>query len=132
MNLHNCAYCNKLFVKTRNLPLCNECDEMVFKQIKEHLLKNKGANSFEINQKTNIPINIIEAYLKDERLEPFRENQNICVGCGVSIDKDQRYCESCLKKLKLINELSNAYKEEKKPEYKNTGKFHININNRRR
>lgn len=66
-----CRECGKV-KEDKKLPYCRRCDQQFyerFKKIKAYLLKHPLANAMEISVNTNIPIERVTRYIKDELLK---------------------------------------------------------------
>jgi hypothetical protein len=108
MTYYNCKKCNKIFNYIRGPILCYKCDEEVFNQIKIYLKENPDATTSNISQNLNIPIKIIEDYIKDRRLMNLRSvNDNLCPLCGNINNSNNKYCDKCMQKIKILNEINN-------------------------
>lgn len=114
MALDSCIYCSKLINYYGGIKLCKECDEKLFSSIKEYLIDNPGSSINDISDNTKISPKIISAYIKSGRIESINGNNSYCPLCGDLKDENSKYCLKCFKKIKVANELSNLYNEEKK------------------
>lgn len=108
MDYCNCKKCNKIFNHFSGPILCKECDKEVFYLIKNYIENNKFANASIISKELNIPIKIVNDYIRDDRIVEIRKDINLCLLCKTPISDDLKYCNSCYNKIKLINELSNV------------------------
>ncbi|WP_058486032.1 hypothetical protein [Defluviitalea phaphyphila] len=103
MKLVNCKRCGKLFQYngiSQYCPVCMRYDEENFKKIKEYLYEHPKATLFQVAEDLDIPVKMIEHYLKEGRLE-IVESENLflkCEICGTSI-KSGRYCDKCVRYL---------------------------------
>lgn len=107
MNYCNCKKCNKIFNYFKGPVLCKECDREIFDLIKNYIENNKFANATIISKELNIPIKIVNDYIKDDRIVEIRKDINLCLLCKAPILDDLKYCNKCNTKIKLINELGN-------------------------
>ncbi|MCK9217302.1 MAG: MerR family transcriptional regulator [Firmicutes bacterium] len=109
--LRNCARCGKLFPYIGR-PICNRCvekEEEEFKIVKEYIYDNPGATVFEVADATEVSVDKIMRFLREERLEISSENVNLileCESCSRPI-KSGRYCEEC--KAKLAGEMRREF-----------------------
>ena len=114
MNYCNCEKCNKIFNYIRGPLLCNKCNEEVFNQIKNYINQNPNSTVYDINKDLNLPIKIVEEYIKEERIMKLRDNINLCSLCKDIVVEGNLYCKKCLQKIKIlngINSLPNSSKE---------------------
>lgn len=113
MSYTNCMGCNKIINYKSGPVLCKQCDEKIFKIIKEYLNENPASDAKKISEETKVPLKIIKSFLQDKRLEIIRTDVVKCILCGdIAID-DSKYCPKCLKKVNAINELNKLCFEEK-------------------
>lgn len=125
-DLRNCPRCGKLFAYMGR-SICNRCieqEEKEFKVVKKYICDNPGATVFEIADATEVSVDKIMRFLREERLEISSENANMileCEKCGVPI-KTGRYCERC--KADLTNEMKREFGigERRQESIKSTGK----------
>lgn len=108
MDYCNCKKCNKIFNYFSGPILCRECDKEVFNLIKNYIENNKFANASIISKELNIPIKIVNDYIRDNRIVEIRKDINLCLLCKNPISDNSNYCSKCNTKIKLINELSNV------------------------
>lgn len=104
MEFCTCLYCNKIINYTKGARLCKECDQKLFKIIKE--------------------------FIKDSRLEQMQDGIKTCIGCGDIIVDDSKYCPKCMEKAKILKQLNNSF-ENKNDEIKPKMHF-INKNSGRK
>lgn len=130
MEFCTCLYCNKRISYTRGARLCKECDQKLFKKIKEYLKNNKPTNMYVIHEATGIPVKIIKEFIKDSRLEQMQDGIKTCIGCGDIIVDDSKYCPKCMEKAKILKQLNNSF-ENKNDEIKPKMHF-INKNSGRK
>lgn len=97
--IRNCPRCGRIF-SYMGRPICNSCietEENEFKVVKEYVYDNPGATISEVSQETEVTVEKIMRFLREERLEIMSENSNLileCERCGRSI-KSGRFCENC-------------------------------------
>ena len=97
--IRNCPRCGKIF-SCFGRPICNTCidaEENEFKLVKEYIYDNTGATISEVAQETEVSVEKIMRFLREERLEIMSENSNLlleCERCGRAI-KSGRFCENC-------------------------------------
>lgn len=129
--LRNCPRCGKLF-SYFGRPICNRCideEEEEFKIVKEYIYNNPGATVFEVADATEVSVDKILRFLKEERLEITSDNVNLileCESCGRPI-KTGKYCEQC--KVKLSSEMRREFGigQRKREAFKSTGKEKMHI-----
>lgn len=97
--IRNCPRCGKIFNYMSN-PICGRCiedEEDEFKRVKGYVYDNPGANMFEVAEITEVSIEKIMRFLREERLEISGGDGNVvleCERCGRAI-KTGRFCEPC-------------------------------------
>lgn len=97
--IRNCPRCGKIFSYTGR-PICNRCietEENEFKIVKEYIYDHPGATIPEVSQETEVSVEKIMRFLREERLEIKSENSNLvleCERCGRAISSG-RFCENC-------------------------------------
>lgn len=97
--IRNCPRCGKIFTYISR-PICNNCmdlEENEFKIVKEYIYDNPGASISEVAQATEVSVERIMRFLREERLEISSEHSNLmleCERCGRAI-KSGRFCENC-------------------------------------
>ena len=77
MDYCNCKKCNKIFNHFSGPILCKECDKEVFYLIKNYIENNKFANASIISKELNIPIKIVNDYIRDDRIVEIRKDINL-------------------------------------------------------
>ncbi len=98
-DIRNCPRCGKIFGYIGR-PICNSCmqdEEDEFKKVKEYVYENPGANMAEVSQATEISVDKIMRFLRDERLEITGDDSNMileCERCSKAI-KTGRFCDHC-------------------------------------
>ncbi len=129
--LRNCIRCGRIFPYV-GMPICNICvekEEEDFKRVKEYINENPGTTVFEVSDATEIPVDRILKFLKEERLEVSSENFNLileCESCGKPI-KSGKYCDQC--KAKLTNEMRREFGigQSKQEGFRSTGKERMHV-----
>jgi len=97
--IRNCPRCGKIFTYLGR-PICSKClenEENEFKVVKEYVYDNPGATISEVAQETEVTVEKIMRFLREERLEIKSENSNMlleCERCGRAINSG-RFCENC-------------------------------------
>ncbi len=108
--IKNCPRCGRIFTFIAR-PICNKCleaEENEFKTVKEYVYDNPGATISEVSQETEVSVERIMRFLREERLEIKSENSNLILGCercGRSINSG-RFCEECK------GQISNDFRKE--------------------
>lgn len=108
--IRNCPRCGKIFSYIGR-PICNKCidiEENEFKIVKEYIYDNPGATISEVSQETEVSVEKIMRFLREERLEIKSENSNLileCERCGRAINSG-RFCEDCK------NDITRDFKKE--------------------
>jgi flagellar operon protein (TIGR03826 family) len=109
-DLRNCSRCGRLFGYSGR-PICSYCveeEEDEFKKVKEYLYDYPGSTVFEVSEATNVEVEKIMRFLKEERLQVSSDNPNMlleCEKCSRPITTG-RFCESCK------NELHSSMRKE--------------------
>ncbi|HYF84390.1 MAG TPA: TIGR03826 family flagellar region protein [Clostridia bacterium] len=97
--IRNCPRCGKIFT-CLGRPICGNCiatEENEFKVVKEYVYDNPGATISEVSNETEVSVEKIMRFLREERLEIRSENSNLlleCERCGRAINSG-RFCENC-------------------------------------
>ena len=97
--IRNCPRCGKIFTYIGR-PICARCIEMEeneFKIVKEYIYDHPGATISEVSHETEVTVEKIMRFLREERLEIKSENSNLlleCERCGRPINCG-RFCENC-------------------------------------
>lgn len=97
--IRNCPRCGKIFSYIGR-PICHSCletEENEFKVVKEYIYDNPGATISEVAQETEVSVEKIMRFLREERLEIKSENSNMileCERCGRAISSG-RFCDNC-------------------------------------
>jgi uncharacterized protein len=120
-DIRNCSKCGKIFTYLGR-PICNKCceaEENEFKVVKEYVYDNPGATISEVAQETEVTVEKIMRFLREERLEIKSENSNLlleCERCGRPINSG-RFCELC--RVQINRDFKREFSLEKKtPEAK--------------
>lgn len=116
--IRNCPRCGKIFTYISR-PICNSCldmEENEFKVVKEYIYDNPGASISEVSAATEVSVEKIMRFLREERLEISSDNNNLmleCERCGRAI-KSGRFCENC--KADINKDFKREFGLDKKPE----------------
>ncbi|WP_069998883.1 hypothetical protein [Cellulosilyticum sp. I15G10I2] len=99
MEVRVCKRCKKIFQHISGPEICPKCkqkEEEMFQVIKEYLRNNPGANMTEVSHETEVPVSLIESFLRQGRLEvtPDSPIALSCEGCGAKI-LTGRLCSKC-------------------------------------
>ncbi len=129
--LRNCPRCGKLF-SYFGRPICNNCiekEEEEFKIVKEYIYENPGATVFEVADATEVTVDKIMRFLREERLEISSENVNLileCERCSRPI-KTGRYCDQC--KGEMASEMRREFGigQKKREILKSSGKEKMHV-----
>lgn len=113
MEVKTCRRCKKIFQYIAGAEICQKCrqkEEDMFQVVKDYLRKNPGASMNLVSEETEVPVTLIESFLRQGRLEvsPGSPISLTCETCGEKITTG-RYCIRCSNQ--LANELSGAAKE---------------------
>lgn len=116
MDVRPCKRCKKLFQYITGpivCPRCKELEEKQFQTVKDYLRAHPGENMTVVSQETEVPVSLIEAFLRQGRLEiaPGSAITLHCEVCGTAI-KTGKYCNTC--KANLVTGLSGAADEIRK------------------
>lgn len=101
--VRNCKQCKKIFMFVTGPQICDDCkklDEEDFNKVRKFLRDYPGATMNEVSSATEVPVNKIHRYLKDDRIEVSEDSPIAlqCETCGVRI-KSGRFCMECSKKV---------------------------------
>ncbi|MFZ5353334.1 MAG: TIGR03826 family flagellar region protein [Bacillota bacterium] len=126
-DIRNCPRCGRVFSYVGR-PICNNClnaEEDEFKRVKDYIYDNPGANMSEVSEATDVSVEKIMRFLRDERLEIVSGEGNMileCERCSKAI-KTGRFCETCkdelatgLKKEFGLNQPAARPTSEKRPD----------------
>ena len=127
METCSCVKCKRLFSYYKKYPFCNSCDDQIFGKIKEYLKEHEGANAYQLSIDTEIPLQTIIMYIRDQRLQEYLKDACVCIVCGKLIEKKQKYCPRCLELIKSLNEIDNRKNEEINFEKLNSSGFHSSL-----
>lgn len=113
MDVRVCKRCKKMFQHVSGPNICPKCkqkEEDMFQTVKEYLRKNPGAAMSTVSEDTEVPISLIEGFLRQGRLEvtPDSPIALSCETCGAKIYTG-RFCAKCSSN--LANDLAGAAKE---------------------
>lgn len=123
MDVRNCISCGKIFNYIGGEVLCISCKQKGdenFKKVKEYIYENKDTNIYTVSEETDVSINIIQKWVREERLVFSGDSMSgiECEVCGKNI-KTGRYCENCKKQ--MVNDLSGAFQNKNMEESKKDG-----------
>ena len=98
-DIRNCPRCGRVFAYYGRTICrrCMEAEEEEFKIVKEYIYEYPGATVYEVSDATDVSVDKIMRFLKEERLEITSEHSNLlleCERCGVPI-KTGKYCQKC-------------------------------------
>lgn len=103
MDIRACKRCKNLFQHISGRSICPHClkkEEEMFGRVKDFLRKYPGAEMQEVSMETDVPVHIIESFIRAGRLEVVAQSamKIPCDKCGTPI-RTGRYCNSCAKEL---------------------------------
>jgi flagellar operon protein (TIGR03826 family) len=112
MEVRNCARCRKLFQYLSGPPICPACkqkEEDSFQVVKAYIYDNKNANMIEVSNATEVPIKLIERFLREGRLIVTEDSPIYlkCEKCGKEI-KTGRFCQACSTSLSNAMRMSTS------------------------
>ncbi len=113
MDVRVCKRCKKMFQHVTGPDVCPKCkqkEEEMFQVVKEYLRKNPGASMNTVSQETEVPVSLIESFLRQGRLEVTADSpiRLSCETCGENI-LTGRFCSKC--SASLMGDLSSAAKQ---------------------
>ena len=99
MNVKNCRGCGRIFNYISGPQLCPGCRqglEEKFQKVKTYIRENPGAGIRQVSEACEVDTNLINQWLKDERLELSESSSLLlnCESCGQPI-RTGRYCDKC-------------------------------------
>lgn len=101
IKVRTCRRC-KTIIHEKSLheycPTCMKHVEEIFDKIREYLREYPGATAYEIEQRLNIPMHIVNRYVKDGRLiEVPNDFLNMdCQRCGaLLLSAHHKFCPKC-------------------------------------
>lgn len=99
MDIRACIRCKNLFQHVTGRSICPQCikkEEEMFGRVKDFLRKNPGEEMQVVSTETEVPVNIIESFIRAGRLEiaPGSSLGIACVRCGEMI-RTGKYCKKC-------------------------------------
>ena len=103
-DLRNCSRCGRIFGYVGR-PICSYCieeEEDEFKKVKDYLYDYPGSTVFEVSDATDVEVEKIMRFLREERLQISSENTNLlleCEKCGRPVNMG-RFCQNCKEDLK--------------------------------
>ena len=118
--LRNCPRCGRIFGFI-SAPICSFCleeEEDEFKKVKDYLWDNPGSTVVEVSEATEVEVEKIMRFLREERLQVSSDNPNMlleCERCGRPINMG-RFCQGC--KDNLQNSFRKEFGLDQKPEIK--------------
>lgn len=128
LNVKTCRRCKKIIDSHSIHVYCTECSktiEKIFDRIREYLNEYPGATAFEIEQRLNIPIHVVNNFVKDGRLiEVPNEFLNVeCQRCGtLLLSSHHKFCPQC--EYQMLKDLEKAKSDiENAPTIKEQGKM---------
>lgn len=130
--LKTCRRCKTPIHENSLQEYCSRCYKViedVFDKIREYLREYPGATAYEMEQRLEIPVHVINNFVKDGRLVEIPNGYlNIqCARCGcLLLSAHHKYCPSCEVDMrrgiqKAKDELSNQVAPTK-----DSGKMHLN------
>lgn len=100
----NCKKCGRLFLYYgfghMYCPTCQKMDNEMFQKVKDYIYEKGPSTMGEVAEATGVPIQQIDLYLKEGRLE-IPPNSKLfikCESCGVEM-RSGRYCPTCASRL---------------------------------
>ncbi len=110
MDVRICKGCKKMFQYVAGPQLCPRCrqlEEEMFQRVKEYLRENPGESMNIVSEETEVPVVLIEKFLREGRLE-IASNSLISLSCEICGRKitTGRFCHTC--KGELTNNLNEA------------------------
>lgn len=111
---------------------CSRCYgvvEEVFDKIRKYLREYPGATAYEMEQRLEIPIHVINNFVKDGRLvEIPNDYLNIqCLRCGcLLLSAYHKYCPICEAEMRKDIQKANEELLNTQINLKETGKMHLN------
>lgn len=98
MDVRNCKMCGAIF-NFDGSPLCPKCRrkmEEKFSVVKEYILKNPSSSISVISEETEVPIQQLKRWIREERLSFSKESGVViqCEKCGAPI-LTGRFCKEC-------------------------------------
>lgn len=123
MDIRPCKRCKNLFQYITGRPICPQCmkkEEEMFGKVKDFLRANPGAEMQVVSMETEVPVHIIESFIRAGRLE-ISEHSPLgipCERCGVMI-RTGKYCKVCSKMLEgQLSQMANELKVKVQPKKK--------------
>ena len=112
MEIKTCKNCKKIFQYIAGPEICPKCkqvEEDLFQKVKAYLRENPGESMHVVSEETEVPVTLIEKFLRQGRLEVSPDSPIIltCEMCGKKITTG-RFCNGC--KGELTNNLNEARK----------------------
>ncbi len=134
MQVKSCRECKNLFQHIDGKAVCPKClkrHEEILNTIKEYLYENKNATFKMLHEELNIPLRLIEEFVREGRLE-ISKGSPLCVTCDICGTRitSGKMCDDC--RNEMLGEVSKVGKEskpqkenEKKQEKKKTTRMHV-------
>lgn len=99
MDVRACKRCKNLFQYISGRAICPHClkkEEEMFGRVKDFLRKDPGAQMQDVSTETEVPVHIIESFIRAGRLEVSADSPLgiPCENCGALI-RTGRYCKTC-------------------------------------
>lgn len=123
MEIKACKRCGAIFQYITGKTICPRCkkkEEELFQEVKSFLRENPGSNMAEVSEATGAPIPMIEAFLREGRIEVTADSPMSisCERCGAKI-RTGKYCDKCRNEVAAdLNGMAQAMKDDNKPEVK--------------
>ncbi len=117
MDVRTCRRCKKLYQHISGPEICPRCkrkEEEMFQVVKEYLRENPGATMQEVSEETEVPMYLIESFLRAGRLQvaPNSPIALACEMCGARI-LTGRFCNKCSNTLvNNFNEVAKGFKKD--------------------
>ena len=114
MDVRNCKMCGAIF-NFDGSPLCPKCSrkmEEKFSVVKEYILKNPSSSISVISEETEVPIQQLKRWIREERLS-FPKESGVVIQCekfGAPI-LTGRFCKEC--KRTMTRSFENLYSSPK-------------------
>ncbi|OQY08198.1 MAG: hypothetical protein B6I28_05015 [Fusobacteriia bacterium 4572_132] len=96
-NYAKCKVCGRDYFKVGKKPLCPKClaeEESFFKVVREYLYEYPNSSLEEVAEETEIPVELINIWIDEGRLERGSASLRKCKMCGKSISRGS-LCKAC-------------------------------------
>lgn len=136
--LSTCKRCKTPIHENSLREYCNRCYgiiEEVFDKIRNYLREYPGATAYEMEQRLDIPVHVINNFVKDGRLiEIPNEYLNIqCLRCGnLLLSAHHKYCPICEAEMRKDIQKAKEELSAMQTDTKAIGKMHLNHYSRKR